>query len=211
MKRLREPINALTHMVGVLLAVVGLRYLIHLGILRGPWHLASFLIFGISLILLYTASSLYHALKGSPQIMLLLRKIDHVMIFVLIAGSYTPFCLLPLRGPWGWSMLGTIWGLALVGSVTKIFWMHAPRWLSTGFYVLMGWLVVVAVYPLVQSVDIPSLILLGVGGLFYTLGAIIYGLKWPNPRPERFGFHEIWHLFVMAGSGAHYASIALLA
>lgn len=211
MIRLREPVNALTHMMGALLAVIGLGYLIHLGIGRGPWHFVSFLIFGISLILLYTASSLYHALRGSPRTMLLLRKIDHVMIFVLIAGSYTPFCLLPLRGPWGWSMFGTIWGLALIGAVTKLFWMNAPRWLSTGFYVLMGWLVIVAIYPLMQAVETPSLILLAVGGLFYTLGAIIYGLKWPNPWPERFGFHEIWHLFVMAGSGAHYASIALLA
>ena len=133
--------------------------------------LAAFVTFGVSMILLYTASGMYHAVKASPKVTLVLRKLDHVMIFFMIAGSYTPFCLLPLRGPWGWSLLGTIWGLALVGAVIKLFWMNAPRWLSTGFYVLMGWLVVVAVYPLVQSVETPSLIWLGVGGLFYTVGA----------------------------------------
>lgn len=207
---LKEPVNALTHMVGAVLALIGLVYLVYLGLQRGPWHLAAFLTFGISLVLLYTASTVYHAIKASPRVTLTLRKLDHVMIFVLIAGSYTPFCLLPLRGPWGWSMLGTIWGLALVGAVTKMFWMGAPRWLSTGFYVLMGWLVVVAIYPMVQSVATPSLVLLGIGGLFYTIGAVLYATKWPNPWPGVFGFHEIWHLFVMAGSGAHFASVALL-
>lgn len=211
MKKLREPASALTHMIGAALSVVGLAYLIYLGVTRGPWHLASFLTFGISLILLYTASTIYHALKVSEKATLFLRKIDHVMIFVLIAGSYTPFCLLPLRGPWGWSLFGTIWGLALLGAVTKLFWMNAPRWLSTGFYLLMGWLVVIAVYPMVQTVQTPSLILLAVGGLFYTAGAILYATKWPNPWPGRFGFHEIWHLFVMAGSTAHFASVVMLA
>lgn len=208
--KLKEPVNAITHLVGAGLAVVGLVYLIVIGLDRGPWHLAAFVTFGVSMILLYTASGIYHAVKASPKVTLVLRKLDHVMIFVMIAGSYTPFCLLPLRGPWGWSLLGTIWGLALVGAVVKLFWMNAPRWLYTGFYVLMGWLVVVAIYPLVQSVEATSLIWLGVGGLFYTVGALIYGFKWPNPLPNRFGFHEIWHLFVMAGSGAHFVAIALL-
>ncbi|NLN27180.1 MAG: hemolysin III family protein [Firmicutes bacterium] len=210
MKKLREPASSITHMIGAGLSVVGLGYLVYLGSMKGPWHLASFITFGVSLVLLYTASSVYHAVKASEKAVAVLRKVDHVMIFVLIAGSYTPFCLLPLRGPWGWSLLGTIWGLALVGAVTKLFWMHAPRWLSTGFYLLMGWLVVVAVYPMVQSVATPSLILLALGGFFYTAGAILYGTKWPNPWPGRFGFHEIWHLFVMAGSTAHFAAVALL-
>lgn len=210
MKKLREPASSITHMIGAGLSVVGLGYLVYLGLMKGPWHLASFITFGVSLVLLYTASSVYHAVKASEKAVAVLRKVDHVMIFVLIAGSYTPFCLLPLRGPWGWSLLGTIWGLALVGAVTKLFWMHAPRWLSTGFYLLMGWLVVVAVYPMVQSVATPSLILLALGGFFYTAGAILYGTKWPNPWPGRFGFHEIWHLFVMAGSTAHFTAVALL-
>lgn len=197
-------------MIGAGLSVLGLGYLIYLGILKGPWHLASFITFGVSLILLYTASTIYHAVKASSKAVSVLRKVDHVMIFVLIAGSYTPFCLLPLRGPWGWSLFGTIWGLALLGAVTKLFWMHAPRWLSTGFYLLMGWLVMIAVYPMIQSVATPSLILLAIGGLCYTAGAILYATKWPNPWPGRFGFHEIWHLFVMAGSTAHFASVAML-
>lgn len=211
LKRLKDPASALTHMIGAVLAAVGLVYLVYLGLLRGPWHLAAFLVFGVSLLLLYTASSVYHAVRVSPRTTLLLRKLDHVMIFFLIAGSYTPFCLLPLRGPWGWSLLGTIWGLALFGAFIKFFWLHAPRWLSTGFYLLMGWLVVVAAYPMIQNVVVPSLVLLAVGGAFYTVGAIFYAAKWPNPWPGKFGFHEIWHLLVMAGSSAHFAAIVLLA
>lgn len=208
--RLREPVSALTHLAGAVLAVFGLVYLVIVGLERGPWHLAGFTAFGVSMILLYLASGLYHAVSAAPKTTLLLRKLDHVAIFVLIAGSYTPFCLLPLRGPWGWSLLAAVWGLALVGAVTKLFWIHAPRWLSTGFYMLMGWLVVVAAYPLARNVEPASLLWLGAGGLFYTAGAFVYALKWPNPLPNRFGFHEIWHLFVLAGSGSHFAAVALL-
>ncbi len=211
LSRWKDPASALTHLVGALLSAGGLALLIYRSVVHGTaWHVVSFTVFGVSLILLYTASTIYHALRLSPRATLALRKADHMMIFVLIAGSYTPFCLLPLRGVWGWSLFGSIWGCALLGMIAKLFWMNAPRWLSTGFYLFMGWLVVVAIYPLARAVTAGSLIWLVTGGVFYTAGAVLYATKWPNPWPGRFGFHEIWHLFVMAGSSAHFAAVLTL-
>ncbi|HYG56491.1 MAG TPA: hemolysin III family protein, partial [Symbiobacteriaceae bacterium] len=132
-----------------------------------------------------------------------LRKLDHIMIFFLIAGTYTPYCLTVLRGPWGWSLFGVIWSVALAGLVLKLVWMTAPRWLYTSVYVAMGWLVVIAIVPLVRALPGGFTWLLA-GGLFYTVGAVLYATKWPNPLPRVFGFHEIWHLFVLAGSAAHF-------
>ncbi len=205
---LREPVNALTHLIGAGLSVAGLTVLVVRGALWGtPFDVVSFTIFGASLILLYMASGLYHALRVPPEGLLRLRRWDHISIFVLIAGTYTPFCLGPLRGPWGWSLLGAIWGLALLGVAVKIFWMSAPRWLYVTFYVMMGWLIVVAFYPLMQASPPQSVFWLVAGGVIYTVGAVIYAAKWPNLLPGRFGFHEIWHLFVMAGSIGHYVAV----
>lgn len=209
--RLREPASALTHLVGAVLSVVGLVTLVYQATVYGTiWHVVSFSVFGISLILLYTASTLYHSLRVSPKATLTLRRVDHMMIFMLIAGTYTPFCLLPLRGALGWWLFGTVWGCAVLGMSVKIFWMKAPRWLYTGFYILMGWLVVLAIGPFKEQVDPVTLTWLGVGGLLYTIGAVFYVVKWPNPWPGRFGFHEVWHLFVMGGSVAHFAAVSLL-
>jgi len=205
---LKDPVSALTHIAGAGASVVGLVALIWRAAQRGTaWHLVSFAVFGASLILLYTASSVYHSLQLSEQATLALRKVDHMMIFVLIAGSYTPFTLVPLRGIWGWSLFGAIWGCAAVGMGITLFWMGAPRWLSTAFYILMGWLIIIAFYPLSQTVAPAVLFWLVAGGILYTLGAILYATKWPNPWPGRFGFHEIWHLFVIAGSAAHFAAV----
>ena len=207
----REPASALTHLIGAILSVGALAALIYRGAVSGTaWHVVSFTVFGVSLIVLYTASTLYHGLALSPRAKLAFRRLDHMMIFVLIAGTYTPFCLVPLRGSWGWPLFGVIWGCAALGMIVKIFWMNAPRWLSLGLYLLMGWLVVVAAYPLSQSVTAASLTWLGVGGLLYTVGAVFYAVKWPSPWPGRFGFHEIWHLFVMAGSAAHFVAVLAL-
>ena len=209
--RLREPVNALTHLTGAGLSAVGLVVLIRLSVLYGTaYHVVSFAIFGASLILLYLASGLYHGLRLSPRGLQLLRRMDHMSIYVLIAGTYTPFCLGPLRGPWGWSLLGAIWGLALVGIAVKAFWMSAPRWLYVLFYVLMGWLVMVAFYPLVKSAPPASVALLVTGGIIYTVGAVVYAAKWPNLLPGRFGFHEVWHLFVMGGSISHFLAVYYL-
>jgi hemolysin III len=126
------------------------------------------------------------------------------MIFFYIAATYTPICLIPLRGPWGWSLFGVVWGIALGGIVMKIFWLSAPRWLSTSIYLAMGWLVLVGIYPLAKAMSPASLAWLVAGGLVYSLGAVIYAVKWPDPLPRRFGFHEIFHLFVIGGSACHY-------
>jgi hemolysin III len=168
-----------------------------------PWHIVTFAVFGTAMVMLYTASTLYHWLPLSEAGVRLWRRIDHCMIFVYIAATYTPICLIPLRGPWGWSLFGSVWALALAGIFVKVFWLHAPRWLSTGLYLGMGWMVIVGVYPLVVSLPAGALWWLLAGGLFYTVGAVVYASRWPNVA-RHFGFHELFHVFVMAGSFCHF-------
>lgn len=203
--KMKEPMNALTHLIGDILSIIGLVFLLYYAIVRGtPWHIVSFSVFGVSLILLYTASTLYHALKVSEKKTEILHRIDHMMIYVLIAGTYTPVCLLPLRGVWGWSLLISIWTIAIVGILLKIFWFDAPRWLSTLFYIAMGWLVIVAFYPLMNALSPQELAWLVIGGILYTIGGIIYATKRPKINLKFFGFHEIFHLFVLGGSICHF-------
>jgi len=202
---LRDPVSGLTHFIAALLAVLATVLLIQRSVDPAmPWHIVTFSIFGGGMILLYTASTLYHWLPVSEKSIRLLRRVDHSMIFFYIAATYTPICLIPLRGPWGWSIFGVIWGLAFVGIGMKVFWLHAPRWLSTGIYLAMGWLVIVGIYPLYQSLPGAALAWLVAGGVVYSLGAVIYAIKWPNPIPKYFGFHEIFHLFVIGGSFCHF-------
>ncbi|HYH01526.1 MAG TPA: hemolysin III family protein [Bacillota bacterium] len=200
----KDPLSGLSHFIGIILSIAGLILLVTKVSIGKPWHLFAFSIFGASMILLYTASTLYHWLPLSPKGTAFLRKLDHSMIFLLIAGTYTPICLIPLRGAWGWSLFGAIWGLALFGIGYKSIWFTAPRWLSTAIYIVMGWLVIIAIWPLVHIVPWPGLAWLLTGGLFYTTGAVIYGIKKPNPWPEVFGFHEIFHLFVLMGTISHF-------
>lgn len=201
----RDPVSGFTHLFGMLISILALVVLVREAALYATvWHVVSFSIFGASLILLYAASSLYHLLPVSEKAVTVLRRVDHMMIFVLIAGTYTPVCLIALRGAWGWSLFGAVWGIAIAGMVMKLFWIQAPRWLSTGIYLLMGWLLLVAVFPLVHSVPLSGLMWLAAGGLLYTLGAVIYGTKWPPLHLKWFGFHEIFHLFVLGGSFAHF-------
>ncbi len=169
-----------------------------------PWRVVGFSIYGASLILLYSASTIYHWQALPPRGEDILKRLDHVAIFVLIAGTYTPVCLVTLRGGWGWSVLGLVWGLALLGLLLKLFFQHLPRWSSTALYVGMGWMAVVAVVPLVQSLPVSGLMWLVAGGVLYTLGAVIYAVKWPDPAPQVFGFHEVFHVFVLAGSITHF-------
>ena len=202
---LREPVNSLTHFAGVLLSVIGLVVLL---VLSGgePWRTTSFAIYGASMILLYTASTLYHSLKVGERVLKMLKRFDHIAIFLLIAGTYTPVTLVTLQGEraaWGWSIFGVIWGFALLGLATKLFFLRAPRWFSTLLYVLMGWLAVIAIRPIALAMPAGGLVWLGLGGLFYTVGAVVYGLKKPN-FSKHFGFHELWHLFVLAGSACHF-------
>ncbi len=205
----REPANALTHLVGLVLALAGAVTLIVLSP-NDPWRLGSAAVFGASLVLLYTASTLLHAVRAGPGVIRRLRVFDHAAIFVLIAGTYTPIVLVPLRvvNPgWAWALFGTVWGLALLGILFKVFWIGAPRWLSVGLYVALGWLALAAVSPLLMALPLGALVWLLAGGLSYTGGAIIYALKRPDPWPRTFGFHALWHLFVLIGSACHFVMV----
>ena len=171
---------------------------------EGAWDVVSFTIFGVALVLLYLFSTLYHLLNLGEKGTTVFRKFDHMMIYVLIAATYTPICLGPLRGPWGWSIFGVVWGLAVLGIILTAVWIKAPRWLTTSIYVGMGWLVVIMAYPLLKTFyelnALPSLLWLLAGGIFYTIGGVIYGLKKAPCTTKHFGFHEIFHIFVMLGS-----------
>ncbi len=205
-KWLREPVSGLTHLVGVLLAVAGLIVLLATAAGRTD-KLVAFGIFGCSLIALYGASALYHLLPLSTQGVARLRRLDHMTIFVLIAGTYTPICLLALHGRWRLGLLGLVWGLALCGVLLKLLWMEAPRWLSVVLYLAMGWVAVLAAPAIFETVPAGGIVWLLAGGVVYSVGALIYGLKRPNPLPGVFGFHELWHLFVLAGSACHFWAI----
>jgi hemolysin III len=207
-KRLRDPVNGLTHLVGGLLASAGLIVLLAKAASTGRVdQLVAFGVFGLSLVALYTASTLYHLLPLSPARVARLRRLDHVAIFVLIAGTYTPFCLLALQGAWRWGLLALVWGLALCGVLLKVLWMDAPRWLSVVLYLGMGWVAVVAAPALLQTVPVGGMAWVLAGGLIYSVGALVYGFKRPNPIPGVFGFHELWHLFVVAGSACHFWAV----
>jgi hemolysin III len=204
-KRLREPVSGLTHFIGILLAVICLISL--LTRIKGPftaWHAVSFSIFGGAMILLYTFSTLYHWLPLSGKGLEVFRKIDHITIFVFIAATYTPVCLITLRGGWGWSIFGSVWGLTVAGFFLKIFWLNAPRLLYTFIYLLMGWIILIGIWPLIEMMVPRGLLWMLIGGLFYTIGAVIYAIKRPDPWPRFFGFHEIFHLFIMLGSFSHF-------
>ena len=195
-------------MAGVLLACVGLLVLLARATSAGRTdQIVAFGIFGLSLVALYSASTLYHLLPLSPTGVARLRRVDHMMIFVLIAGTYTPFCLLALDGAWRVGLLGVIWSLALCGVLLKIFWMGTLRWLSVALYLGMGWVAVIAAPAFFLAVPAGGMIWVLGGGLLYTAGALIYALKRPNPAPGTFGFHELWHLFVVAGSACHYWAV----
>ena len=207
-KRLREPVNGLTHLAGGLLASAGLAVLLATAASAGRTdQLVAFGIFGFSLISLYTASALYHLLPLSPRGIARMRRVDHVAIFLLIAGTYTPFCLLALDGGWRVGLLGLVWGLALCGVLLKVLWMDAPRWLSVALYLGMGWVAVVAAPALFRAVPAGGMAWVLAGGLIYSAGALVYGLRRPNPLPGVFGFHEVWHLCVVAGSACHFWAV----
>ncbi|MEA2101240.1 MAG: hemolysin III family protein [Thermodesulfobacteriota bacterium] len=206
--KLKDPMSGLTHFIGALLAAAGLILLLDQALHPlQPWYLFTYLVFGLGLIGMYTASTLYHWLILSPTGTERLRRIDHIMIFILIAATYTPICLIPLRGPWGWSIFGTIWGLAVIGIIFKLFWIDSPRWITAAMYVAMGWVAIVAIYPMIKGLQTGALIWIVAGGLIYTLGALIYATKRPDPFPGLFGFHEVFHIMVILGSLAHFWAI----
>ncbi|MGH7820358.1 MAG: PAQR family membrane homeostasis protein TrhA, partial [Candidatus Binatia bacterium] len=160
-------------------------------------------------LVLYSASALYHWIPVSSTAEDRFRRFDHVAIFLLIAGSYSPICLVTLRGAWGWSLFAVVWAVALAGSAVKLFLPHVSRWVSVAMYVGMGWLAVIAVVPLVEAFPATGLAWLAAGGLLYTAGAVIYGLERPDPFPQVFGFHEIFHVATLGGSASHFAFMLL--
>lgn len=196
-----ERFNAWTHLIGAVLACVGAVWLLVLASLGGePRKIVSVAIYGMTLVLLYSISTLYHSLQGRAKVVM--RKLDHLSIYLLIAGSYTPFCLVTLYGPWGWSLFGVVWGLALVGMLQEIKPRSEARVLSILIYALMGWIVLVAVKPLLAALGTAGFAWLAGGGVLYTVGIIFFAYD------GRFRhWHGIWHLFVMAGSLMHFVAV----
>jgi len=172
---------------------------------KTPGELVAFGVYGATLIFLYGASTLYHTLTVSERPRRALRTLDHIAIYFLIAGTYTPVALITLKGRVGWTLLAAVWLIALAGIPFKLYYLHAPVWLSTGTYLAMGYLALVALGPIAQAVSPVGLAWLIAGGLAYTVGAVIFARQRPDPFPGRFGHHEIWHLLVLAGSGCHFA------
>jgi hemolysin III len=198
-----ERFNSISHLVGAALAVLGSVLLIATAARLGdPWKIVSFSIYGAMLVALYVASTLYHSVRGRAKA--ILQKFDHCSIYLLIAGSYTPFALVSLRGPWGWSLLGAVWTLALVGILQEIWFAKGARVLSLVIYLLMGWLALVAVMPLWEALTPRGFAWLAAGGLLYTVGIIFYVAD----QRIRHG-HGVWHLFVLGGSSCHFFTVFL--
>jgi hemolysin III len=206
--KMKEPVNTLTHFVPFLAAIAGLIVII-VKTMGDPAKLITMTIYVSSVILLFGTSSFYHWLKVSPKIELLLRKLDHMAIYLLIAGSYTPVLYYGLHGMWRGVMLTLIWILAVIGIILKIWFINAPRKLSTALYVFLGWIAVVPFYQLIHTLSLGAIVLLVFGGISYTVGAVIYGTKRLNFFPEKFGFHEIFHLFVALGGLLHFLMMVI--
>ncbi len=203
--KLREPINSLTHLSGAALSVIGLFFLLSSAIKTGETiKIVSSVIFALGLIGLYTTSGIYH---GAFKHVKLLRKLDHTMIYVLIAATYTPICLVSLKGWIGTSMIITIWSLAVVGGILKFLWINAPRWLYTSFYLILGWAALILLYPLAHRLPFMAIFLLFAGGILYSVGAVIYAKKPASLKIGVYGFHEIFHLFILLGSLSHFVMI----
>lgn len=206
-KKLREPINTLTHLLGVVLSIIGFIVLLHKSITNGSVVQAvASSIFCFGLIGLYATSSLYHGLQGKHEYLEKWRKADHIMIYVLIAASYTPICVLILKGVVGTVLLSVIWSMAVLGIIAKAIWLNMPRKIYTALYVLLGWAAIFAIVPIYKSAGFYGMLLLVLGGISYTIGAVIYSMKLKF-NIWNFGFHEVFHLFILLGSGFHFTMI----
>ena len=204
---IKDPGSAITHFIGMLMAAFAATpLLIRAASNPDKIHLISLSIFIISMILLYAASTTYHTLNLSDRTNRILRKIDHCMIFMLIAGSYTPVCLIVLGGKVGYTLCAIVWGIAIAGIILKLFWITCPKWFSSVLYIAMGWLCVLAFVPIFHALPRAGFDWLLAGGIIYTIGGVIYALKLPvfNALHKYFGSHEIFHLFVMGGSVCHF-------
>ena len=204
---IREPGSAITHFIGMMMAVfAAVPLLLKAGATSGTVSLVAMAVFMTSMILLYGASAAYHSVNLNEKYLRRFRKLDHMMIFVLIAGSYTPVCLIVLGGEIGYSLLALVWGIALAGMAVKACWITCPKWFSSLIYIAMGWVCVLVFGRLFDTLSTGGFLWLLAGGIIYTLGGVIYALKLPlfNSRHKDFGSHEVFHLFVMAGSICHF-------
>jgi hemolysin III len=209
LSKLREPVNGLTHLGGAILGFLGM--IAMLFVARGdPTKIVSVLVYSLGLMAMFLASGIYHTAMVKPDILQILRKIDHSAIFLLIAGTYTPFCLLAFKGFWHWGLLVLIWAIAAIGILVKVFYINSPRWLHTGIYIVMGWLCVMAAPQMPSVLPLAATVGLFVGGILYTLGAVVYATKILDFIPGKFGFHEVWHIFVLLGALAHFIAIMAL-
>ncbi|SFU38775.1 hemolysin III [Clostridium sp. DSM 8431] len=208
-KYLREPVNGLTHLIGAVLSLIGLiALLVKVSVVNGTLiDYIAILSFGISMILLYSASATYHSVIGKNSVIKILKKIDHSMIFVLIAGSYAPLCLIALQNSIGHTLFTIVVACGLIGIVFKICWVTCPRWVSSTIYIVIGWFAVFAIYPLSKVLEPTGIFLLLFGGVLYTIGGVIYALKKDKIKIGLFGTHEIFHIFIMLGSLCHYLCV----
>ena len=196
-----EKFNAWTHLVGAIMATIGAIWMLAVATMTGDiWKIVSVAVYGVALVLLYSASTVYHSVRGRAKV--LMQKVDHFSIYLLIAGSYTPFCLVTLRGPWGWTLFGIVWALAIIGILQEIKPRSEARVMSIVIYAVMGWIVLVAVKPLIAALGMAGFVWLALGGVFYTVGIIFFAF---DTRVRH--FHGIWHLFVIAGSLLHFVAI----
>lgn len=203
--KLKDPVSGLTHLLATVLSVSCLIVLAGAALKQGSLeHLVAYSVFGVSLVLLYAASSLYHLLPNGTGEGSFLHRLDHMMIYVLIAGTYTPVCIITLGDGWGWTLLAIVWALAIFGMLFKMFTKQMAHWSSTASYVAMGWLAVLVGPWLIERLSTDGIAWFVAGGLFYTVGAVIFALEKPRLFPPWFGSHELFHLFVMAGSGSHF-------
>jgi hemolysin III len=204
---IREPGSAITHFIAMMMAVFAtVPLLVKAGIQSGWENFLAMAIFMGSMILLYGASATYHSVDLTGRSLRVFRKLDHMMIFVLIAGSYTPVCLIVLGGKLGYTLLALVWGIAAVGMLVKACWITCPKWFSSVIYIAMGWVCVLVFGPLLKTLSVPAFLWLLAGGIIYTVGGVIYALKLPifNAKHKFFGSHEVFHLFVMGGSICHF-------
>ena len=204
---IREPGSAITHFIAMMMAVFAtVPLLVKAGIQSGWENFLAMAIFMGSMILLYGASATYHSVDLTGRSLRVFRKLDHMMIFVLIAGSYTPVCLIVLGGKLGYTLLALVWGIAAVGMLVKACWITCPKWFSSVIYIAMGWVCVLVFGPLLKTLSAPAFLWLLAGGIIYTVGGVIYALKLPlfNAKHKFFGSHEVFHLFVMGGSICHF-------
>jgi len=207
LKKLRDPVSGLTHFGAAIASAFGLAVLLVVARDAGERQVP-LLVYGGSLVLMFSSSAAYHLVKSSPKVEEILRKLDHAAIYLLIAGTYTPICLHFFTGFWRWGLLAIIWSMAVIGIAVKAFIVNAPRWLTAGVYLAMGWLSLLAIREMLIAMPLGALVWLLVGGLCFTVGAVVYSTRRPDFFPGVFGFHEVWHIFVILGCLSHFILVA---